>query len=259
MFGLSRRESGGQHAHVDYALFTCPPSHRVMVFEGGRYRGSFGGYAVDDVLTVAIEHGRMSYRRNGALLHRSSAAPVYPLVLDVSLYHGRIEHARLFGNLSTAPGEAVTWSNLLNVTHSGGTLQRAMGRGWDAGATSAQKLTSDGYAEDTVSSPADYVIFGLGNGDTDQGYADVEYGILTYPGKGGRLYVYEAGVCRGAVGKYATGDELRVSVEGGSVKYRQNGELLYVSRVPPVYPLNVDTSLYSPGATISGAKVGRAQ
>ena len=43
------------------------------------------------------------------------------------------------------------------------------------------------------------------------------------------------------------------------MKYRQNGALLYVSRVPPSYPLNVDTSLYSPGATVAGAKIGREE
>jgi len=29
--------------------------------------------------------------------------------------------------------------------------------------------------------------------------------------------------------------------------------------VPPSYPLNVDTSLYSTGATITGARIGREQ
>ena len=32
-----------------------------------------------------------------------------------------------------------------------------------------------------------------------------------------------------------------------------------VAVVPPTYPLNVDTSLYSTGATVSGAKIGREE
>ncbi len=38
-------------------------------------------------------------------------------------------------------------------------------------------------------------MFGLGNGDTDQGYADIEYAIYTYPATG-QLYIYEGGVYR---------------------------------------------------------------
>ncbi len=69
----------------------------------------------------------------------------------------------------------------------------------------------------------------------------------------------ESGVYRAAGGKYAAGDKLRVSVEGGSVKYRKNGALLYESRVTPSYPLNVDTSLYSAGATVAGARIGHEE
>jgi hypothetical protein len=57
--------------------------------------------------------------------------------------------------------------------------------------------------------------------------------------------VYEAGALRGTFGTYTTGDVLRVAVEGGVVKYRKNGTLLYTSTVAPTYPLLVDTSLYT--------------
>ena len=103
MFGLSHGDTDGSYADIDYALFTYPATGQVMVFEGGAYRGTFGTYAAGDVLAVTVEDGVVSYWRNGALLYTSSAAPVYPLVLDVSLYWGRIEGARLFGNLSSVP------------------------------------------------------------------------------------------------------------------------------------------------------------
>jgi hypothetical protein len=48
-----------------------------------------------------------------------------------------------------------------------------------------------------------------------------------------------------------------VLVEGGSVKYRKNGELLYDFMVVSSYLLNVDTSFFSPGVTVAGAKIGR--
>jgi hypothetical protein len=109
-----------------------------------------------------------------------------------------------------------------------------------------------------VSDAAGLVMFGLGNGDTDQSYADIEYAIYTYATKG-LLLVYEGGAGRGSLGSYAPGDRVRVAVEDGVVKYRKNGVLLYTSTVAPTYPLKVDTSLYSTGATISGAMIGRKQ
>ena len=258
MFGLSHGDDGSGFADIDFALCTFPPGGSLMVFERGAYRGTLGTYSEGDVLAVTVDAGGVAYRKNGALLGRSSVAPVYPLVIDVSLFSGRIEGARLFGRVSSVPEDAVAWSNLVNVTDSGGTLRRPTGQGWDAGAASLQTLAADGYAEYTVSSVADTVMFGLGNGDSGPGYADIEYGILTCP-QTSRLFVVEGGVLRSRARGYAAGDTLRVSVEGGLVKYRRNGNLLYISEVTPSFPLNVDTSLYSPGATVAGGKVGREE
>ena len=43
---------------------------------------------------------------------------------------------------------------------------------------------------------------------------------------------------------------LRGEVLNGLVQYSQNGSLLYTSNGTPVYPLLVDTALYSTGATL---------
>jgi hypothetical protein len=47
------------------------------------------------------------------------------------------------------------------------------------------------------------------------------------------------------------GDKLRVSVEGGVVKYYRNATVVYTSTVPPTYPLLVDTSLNTSGGQIA--------
>jgi hypothetical protein len=67
--------------------------------------------------------------------------------------------------------------------------------------------------------------------------------------------VWEAGNVIGWVGTYATGDLLRVAVEGGVVKYRKNGALLYTSSVAPTYPLLVDSSFYSNGSTLTNVVI----
>src|SRR6185503_11369953 len=48
---------------------------------------------------------------------------------------------------------------------------------------------------------------------------------------------------------------LRVAVEGGAVRYRKNGALLYTSTAAPAYPLLVDTSLYSQGSTLTNVVI----
>jgi hypothetical protein len=257
MFGLSHGDTDGSYADIDYALYAYPPTGDVRVYENGVSRGAFGPYSPGDVLRVSVEDGVVSYLKNGSLLYTSLTNATYPLVLDVSLYTGVVQGARLFGDLASPPviEEDVAWANLVNVTDIGGTLERPTGHGWDAGAVSSQTLTGEGYVEYTVSNTTDNVMFGLGHGDEDQGYGDIEYALYTRASKG-LLYVFEGGVYRVVGGTYVAGDTLRVSVEGGVVKYRKNGALVYSSTTPPTFPLNVDTSLYSTGASITGARIG---
>ncbi len=260
MFGLSHGDTDATFADIDFALYTYPVTGELVVYENGAYRAGLGAYALGDRLEVAVEDGTVTYWKNGVLLYTSATSATYPLVLDVSLYEGSIEGARLSGNVSSVPivEEAVAWTNLGGVVDNAGTLERPTGSGWNAGAISTQTLSGDGYVEFEVSDTVSYLMFGLGSGDTDQGYGDIEYAIYTYAATGD-LLLFENGSYRGTVGPYVIGDRLRVAVEGGVVKYRHNGALLYSSAVTPTYPLNVDTSVYSAGASITAAKIGREE
>ncbi len=260
MFGLSHGDSDGSYADIDHAIYTYAGSGHLLVYEGGVFRGAFGAYTVGDTLEVSVDDSQVSYWKNGGLLYSSTVPAQYPLVIDASVYEGRIEGARLSGNVSSVPivEEAVQWANLVGVGDNGGTLERPSGIGWNAGAVSTQTLSGDGYVEFEVSATSSYLMFGLGNGDTDQGYADIEYAVYTYAATG-QLLLFENGVYRGAGGTYAVGDRLRVAIEGGVVKYRKNGALLYSSTASPTYPLNVDTSLYSTGAAVATPRIGREE
>ena len=55
---------------------------------------------------------------------------------------------------------------------------------------------------------------------------------------------------QGDLRDYVAGDTLRVAVVGGVVKYSRNGTVFYTSTKTPVYPLLVDTALYSLNATL---------
>jgi len=103
-------------------------------------------------------------------------------------------------------------------------------------------------------------ICGLGNGDNGQGEGDVDFGfdlmkngkvrirlglaLKTNPATGTKIW-----------GTYAANDLFKVAVESARVKFYKNGTLIYSTTTAPAYPLCVDTSFFTPNATINGAKV----
>ena len=93
----------------------------------------------------------------------------------------------------------------------------------------------------------------LSYGDTNQSWDDIDFCI--YLSADGTVNINEGTNGRGNFGSYVTEDVFRVAVEGGVVKYRKNGALLYTSTVAPAYPLLVDTSLYSDGSTVTNAEL----
>ena len=151
-------------------------------------------------------------------------------------------------------GKNVVWAVADGVSVSQNSLTKTAGEGWNTGASSAQAITSgDGYVEFTVEEANTYKMCGLGGSTNNQDFSMIDYAL--YPSAGGGLHVYERGVYRGQIGSYVPGDRLRVSIEGGVVKYHQNGNLLYMSSVPPTYPLMAGASLYSSGATINNVVI----
>jgi len=127
--------------------------------------------------------------------------------------------------------------------------------GWNAGAISTRTITAgDGFVSFIATEVSSDRILGLSKGNTNSDYADVDFGILL--ASSGAFYVYEGGTFRGLFGSYLTGDQFQVAVEGGGVKYSKNGAVFYMSSVAPAYPLLVDTSLYTPSATLGNVVIG---
>jgi hypothetical protein len=156
---------------------------------------------------------------------------------------------------TTISTENVIWANAVGVTVNGNSLTKTAGTGWaNAGAASTKAIASgDGYMEFTATEVNTHRMCGLGNGDTDQNYIDIDYAV--YAQSNGTVAVYEDGYSKGAFGAYVAGDRFRVAIEGGVVKYRKNGTLFYTSTVTPTYPLLVDSALYTNGATITNAVI----
>jgi hypothetical protein len=145
---------------------------------------------------------------------------------------------------------AITWSDMVGVTASGNDLTKTSGvSAWSAGAASVESIAGDGYVEFTTAEASTAKMAGLSVGDAGQHYSDIDFAI--HLKTTGRVGVYEGGVLRGGnFTSYVAGDVFRIEVTAGTVTYSKNGAPFYVSSLSPTGPLVVDTSLYTPGATV---------
>jgi len=148
-----------------------------------------------------------------------------------------------------------TWTNVVGCSVGGdNTLSKTTATAaWDAGAISQQSISGDGYVSTVVAETNTHRMIGLGNANVDNHFADIEFAIFLTAN--GTVEVYESGVQKWTGGTYTTGDILKVAVESGVVKYYKNSTLLYTSVVSPTFPLYVDTSLHTQGATLKQVKV----
>ena len=155
-----------------------------------------------------------------------------------------------------AAGANVTWTNLVNVTVNGTVLQKTSGCDGcdDAGATSEEQLTAgDGYVEFTVGETGTIWLAGLSHGNDGTSYGDIDF-AFSFNG-GGSAEMRENGIYQSET-TYAAGDTFRVAVVGGRVQYSKNGTLLRESEKVPEYPLLLDATLLTAGATIHDAVLG---
>ena len=149
--------------------------------------------------------------------------------------------------------EAVVWTAIVGATvDAPNTLRKTAAAGWgNAGAISTRTIASgDGYVE--FKCGVTQGISGLGTGNANNSYTDVDFGLTL---SGGGWYVYESGTLRTSWAGGLVTDLMRVDVTGGVVRYYQNGVLKYTSAVVPTYPLLCDAALNSVGSTIVGATI----
>jgi hypothetical protein len=156
-----------------------------------------------------------------------------------------------------ATAQSVVWTNLVHVTvSSDNVLQKTSGCDGcdDAGATSEQELSAgDGYVEFTVGETNTLWLAGLSHGNDGTAYTDIDFAFF-FNGAG-YAEIRENGVYQGDT-TYTTGDVFRVAVVGGRVQYFKNGAVLRESATAPQYPLLLDTSLLTVGATVRSAVIG---
>jgi len=84
--GLSTTNASVAFTTIHYGLITAANGD-VSVYESGTLRGTFGAYAINDVLRVERVGTTVYYKKNGAILYTSAVPSSGSLILDASLYH----------------------------------------------------------------------------------------------------------------------------------------------------------------------------
>jgi PKD repeat protein len=227
--------------------------YRWSTGENIRFDGSLSSDPDGTLTSYDWDFGDGSTGSGATPVHAYGSPGTYTVTLTVTDNLGLTAAASTTAAITSAPTSQITWLGAVGVTASPGNLQKTAADGWNAGAVSAKGIAAgNGFVETTIAETNTYRLIGLSQGNTDQGYQDVDFAI--YPAANGQLYIFEKGVNRGPMGSYAPGDRLRVSVDGAVVRYIQNGRVLGTSVQAPAYPLLVDTSLYSVGATLGGVR-----
>lgn len=144
------------------------------------------------------------------------------------------------------------WTNAVNVSVSGSTLEKTSGCGGcaDAGASSEQQIASgNGGVQFRANDAASLRFVGLTWGDPSHDPGAIRFALRL---QGGVAEVREAGAYRSDI-RFSAGDVLGVWVVGGSVQYSKNGTVFYTSGAEVRYPLVADASLYDMNATLNDA------
>jgi len=190
---------------------------------------------------------------------------VAPIVLAAGFVRQRVLRTlgllfffvQLFATPSRAQ-TAITWTNLVNTTVTETGVQKTAGCDGcqDAGASSQEQLSTDGYIEFRVGELNTMWMAGLSHGDDDTTYGDIDFGFR-FNGAG-YADVLENGIYAGGDTTYAAGDVFRISVANGRIQYSKNGQYLLESARTPQLPLLLDASLLTIGGTINDAVIGAA-
>ena len=240
MAGLSNGDSNAGYQDIDFAWY-LRANGSLGIYEDGSYVGDFGNYAANDTFQVQVNSNVVSYWHNGVNMYTSAATPTFPLLFDSSM-------STVGGTLNSVTFSPQIWQNALGVALSSNNLTKTGSNGWNSGASTVATISGDGAAAFTTSENTTAKMAGLSNGDSTHGYSDIDF--AWYMRANGTLGIYEGGSYVGEFGTYAANDTFKVQVASGVVTYWHNGASVYTSAATPTFPLLVDTSLSTNGATI---------
>lgn len=125
-----------------------------------------------------------------------------------------------------------TYENPTDVTVLSGLMTKTGAtNGWNAGLTTEDSFSGDGYVRFTPLQTNDPLMVGLNDtNSTSADHADIEYKI--YLRSNGVVGIYELASNRGDKTTYVPGDKFAIERRGQRVVYLKNGEVFYTSETP---------------------------
>jgi hypothetical protein len=255
--GLARLSAATDPTDVDFGLL-LQGGGWMEVRERGLYRTDVPVVA-GDVFRIAVDAGVVTYVKNGAVFHTSTAAAPLPLEFVALLATSDATLADV-STLGFTEGGAVAtadvkWIDRVHVTLAGSRLTKSAGcEGcFDAGASSGQQLwDGTGSLEFVCDDTGVLLAIGLTHVFTGTNPADIAYGLRVQGG--GWVEVRERGMYRADVAS-RPGDVFRISVASGLVTYARNGAVFHTSVVGAVPPLFAAATFATIGGSISGARI----
>ena len=197
--------------------------------EFGIFRGDIAA-TPGATFRIAIQHGVVTYAKNGTVFYTSSTPVQYPLVFTSILgtANSSIDSVVITSGTSGSSGggpHPATWSSMANVSFDGNSVSKPSGfyGCFDAFVTTAATIGANGYAEFTVDSATAFILAGFARNFTQGDGRSIDFGIRM---QGGYAEVLENGVHRGGI-DVAAGSVFRISLSNGTVSYSKNGFVFY--------------------------------
>lgn len=258
LFQVSIQNTYTNSANLLYSWYFAKNTAMAFISGGGSYSHS-GNVSSSTKLGLGIENGQITFYLDGKKVLQDSNIPTYPL----KLYGLTMELNHYMENifLKRSPRmnyetKLLPWTGLNNTTIGSNNeiIKTSGGSAWNAGGVSQIEVKGDTSIEWINSSTGQYAL-GLSKVSTKEHPLDHQIRI-----SGTTWYINEgtATDIKSGTG-VAIGDVFRIILTtlgaNGIISYYKNDTLLYSSIVNPTIPYYVDTSIYTQGATIEGAKI----
>lgn len=145
-----------------------------------------------------------------------------------------------------------TLTNAVNGTTGTGSFTKTSGgTGYNAGCSSVQTITGNGYVQVTAPTTGTIgMVFGLSTESNPEGnYQNLNFAVNF---NGSTAQVYELGISVGSPISYTAGDLFQITVNNTVVNYLKNGTIFYTSLTAATFPMYFGCSLYTPSTTLTG-------
>jgi len=283
--GLSVTYSAYDEGGMDFT-FAMANDGTLSVYEGGVGLGTVGTWAKYDKLKIAFESGRVRYYKNNVAIFTSPYSPSatrrgYSYATNggfrfiFAAYHSgsSISHPKLiqggYGSgwrLNPLTGTQLfdtipTWQNVNGfaaVLNAGATIKKVGGSYTsDSSARTVETIADgDGYIEAVIPNPVPHDTYvGLtASADTTYSFSTIDFSFNI----GSTVVaVYERGVSQSGFIPVAPGDTIRIAIEGGVVKYRHNGAVVWTSTNQGylAYPLRGKVAALYPNDFVNSLKL----